>query len=500
MEHEHQKQRLKDKAKKGLIWIAVSTTATQLMGFVTSVILARLLNPDEIGLYGLTGTVIAIGMIFSDVGFGRSIIQKEKIGTKTIDTAFSINLVLSLVFGILVFLLSPFVANFYRESELDVILKVLSLNIIFITLGNIPRNLLERQLAFKRRTWIDVVPQVGYAFTAILLAYLGFGVWSLVYSALTTSFLRVVIAWRLTRFTFKFTYDVEDAKELWNYGKYLVYGSLILFVASNLDQVYIGRYINAENVGYYGLALTLGNLSTDYVAKLFGQVLFPVFSRIQSSISRLQEAYLVSIKFITYLSAPIMFGLLAVAPMAVIVIYGEKWKPAIPLIIILSFYGFFRSIGSVAGPYFNGVGRPNIALRIFILRMLILVVLIFPLGKYFAANGIAVSLTFSMVVYVIQSFSIINKEINISTKRLFQQIIPQFISALIMFIFVFILGRFIKTSFVSLGVSVAAGIFVYFLSLRIMIGDQLKRDIQEVISPITQKFVGFEVFHTDENY
>jgi O-antigen/teichoic acid export membrane protein len=499
MTQDNQKQPLRDKAKKSLFWVVISSITNQSMGFVVSIILARLLDPAEIGLFGLTGTVIALATIFGDVGFGRSIIQKKVISPKTIDTAYSINFILSTIFGMLVFLTSPWIAAFYDELQLDAVLKVLSLNIIFITLGNIPRNLLERRFAFKRRTWIDVIPQIGYALTAIVLANFGFGVWSLVYSTLTSAILRLVIAYRLTNFSFSFAFDIGDAKALWDYGKFLVYGSLLLFVASNLDQIYIGRYINVENVGYYGLALTIGNISTDYVARLFGQVLFPVFSRIQSSVDQLQEAYLVSIRFITYLSAPIMFGLIAVAPMAVIVVYGSKWKPATPFIIILSIYGFFRSVGSVTGPYFNGIGKPNVSLRILILRLLLLVIFLFPLGKFFAGKGVAISLTLSMFISVVWSFLLINKELDIPASKLFQQILPQFTSALIMFIFVFVFVRFIKTSFISLGLSVLLGVATYFFTLWILIRDQLKKDIQEAISPIIDKLVVFDLFRNNVN-
>lgn len=482
--HRKPQGRLREKAKKGIIWVTISSFSTQVLGFLASVYLARLLGPRDFGLISLVGVVTALTNTFSEMGFGRAIIQRERIDPITADTAFTLNSVLSLILSVVVFLTSPLIAGYFNEPQLSVILKVLALNIILHAINVVPTNLLERDLAFRQKALAEVTPPVVYAIVAITCALLGFGVWSLVIGLLSSSFSRTLLLWHISRYRPSWKFDWEVAQSLWRYGQHLFYGSLLLFISANLDKVYVGRFISTTQVGLYGLALTIGNLPTDYIAKQFRRVLFPVFSRVKTNISNLQEAYLSGIRYIAYLSFPMSFGIFIVAPMAISLVYGNKWAPAVPLIRILSIYGLFRSIGNLTGPLFNGIGKPYIALRILILRVFLLAIFVFPLGSNLATSGVAIALTLSMTVSVLWSIHIVNKELDLSTKSYIRQIAPQFAAAGVMLLGINYLSTLHTESFLALGILIGSGIAIYVLVLWLIAGARLKQDIIDSSSPV----------------
>jgi O-antigen/teichoic acid export membrane protein len=195
-------------------------------------------------------------------------------------------------------------------------LRVLAFNIVLASTRVVPSNLLERELAFRRKLAAEVTPPILYGVVALGTALSGWGVWSLVAGTIAASLAQTILIWQISGYRPTWKFDVHIAKRLWNFGQHLIYASLLLFLAANLDQVYIGKYIDVSQVGFYGLALTLGNLSTDYVANLFGRVLSPALARVQKEPARLKEAFITSLRYISYLALPICAGIFVTAPAA----------------------------------------------------------------------------------------------------------------------------------------------------------------------------------------
>lgn len=477
---------LRKKAATAVIWVGISSFSAQALGFLASIALVRLLDPRDFGLLSLATVVVSLSNIFSQMGFGGALVQRQTVDQETADTAFTVNSILALFLGVVVFSASSLIAGLFDEPQMSPILKVLALNIVLSSVRVVPSNLLERELQFKRKASAEVTPPIGYAAVAIGCALMGWSVWSLVAGTLASSLLQTILMWSIAGYRPSWKLDWGIARELWQFGQHLVYASLLLFVAANLDQVYIGRFIDVAEVGFYGLALTLGNMSTDSIAKLFGRVLFPAFSRVQSNLPRLKEAYLTSVRYISYLSFPMSFGLFVVASVAVSVVYGSKWAPAVPLIRILSLYGLFRSMGRLTGALFSSIGKPSIAVQITILRVLTLALLVFPLGSNLAAVGVAIALTLSMSISVLWSFYLVSRHLNISLVDFLQELAPQCVAAVVMGVGVGFLSRLLTASLLALVAMIGCGIVVYVLTLWLLAGERLRKDIFEITSLILE--------------
>lgn len=475
---------LKRKAVTGVIWVGISFFSAQVLGLLASIALARLLEPKDFGLLSLSTVVVSLSKIFSEMGFGGALVQRQTADQEAADTAFTLNSFLSIFLAAVIVSASSLIGGLFNEPQMAPILKVLALNIVLSSVIVVPSNLLERELQFKRKVWAEVTPPIGYAIVAVGCAMMGWGVWSLVVGTVASSLLQTMLMWSISGYRPSWKFDWGIAKELWQFGQHLVYASLLLFVAANLDQVYIGRFINVAEVGFYGLALTLGNISTDSVAKLFGRVLFPAFSRVQSNLPRLKEAYLTSVRYISYLSFPMSFGLFVVASVAVSVVYGSKWAPSVPLIRIQSLYGLFRSMGRLAGPLFSSIGKPSTAVKIIVLRVLILTLFVCLLGSKLASVGVAIALTLSMSISVLWSFYLVNRHLDISIVGFLKELAPQCLAAAVMGVGVGLMSRLLTASLLALVAMVGCGIAIYVLMLWLLAGERLNKDVLEIISLI----------------
>jgi len=327
----------------------------------------------------------------------------------------------------------------------------------------------------------------------MVLALAGAGVWSLVVGLIATTLLRTVLFWQRAGFHPGCELDRAIARRLISFSKYLVFISLLLFATSKIDIAYLGRAADPTQVGFYSLAMTITNLAVDLVASLFGRVTFPAFSRLQEETKRVGRAYLRAMNFITYAALPIIFGIFAVAPAAVIGIYGPKWAPTVALTRILCLFALFRTLSRLTGNVFTSTGHPDVTTKIAIARLVTFSPLLLALGAIWHSNGVAWATSLSMTISGLWSIWLTNRYLAISYRRFTSTIGPQLAAAALMGTGVSLAGLILPVSIASLLPLVALGIVLYAGLLFAFGRHAVRRDIHDILTLLRERQIAKHV-------
>jgi O-antigen/teichoic acid export membrane protein len=477
---------LKQQTTLGFIWVSISFATIQLLNMLSSIVLAWLLTPADFGQFALITVIIFFIVPVSELGMNSAIIQTEQINQDVINTAFTIVLILSIVLIALTVILSPTIASFFDEHTISTPLRMMALVILLASLVAIPAGLLERDLEFKKRTITEILPLVGSIPASIILALLGYGVWSLVMGTLVFYLITTLLIWRITSFNPRLHFELAIAKQLLKFGLYIAFGVILLYITTNSDRLYIGYFADTTTLGYYGLGITIGNWIGN-VVPLINRVLFPAMSRSQGDIQLRKKAYLKVIRLTSLILFPATLGIFLTAPRMVLEIYGEKWQPATIFIQILVFQGLLRSFNTLAAPVFTSVGKPHVTVQVVIIRLCLLFPLMFILGSYFNAVGIGWATIIALALTAIYSLVLTANELELSMWHIFSYIATPIAATFIMSVGVGFASLFLPMGMVSLVMLILLGICLYGLALFVLSPRQILSEVEEVRNILAYK-------------
>lgn len=356
---------------------------------LTTLVLARLLLPEDFGVVALVLVIINGLSLFRDMGFSQALIHRRKDIDQAADTAFVFLPVIGLALSVITVLLAPAIGAFFEIPEATSITRVLALSLVFSSFSQVPSTILERELRFKRKFVPEVAPVVGYSAAALIGAILGLGAWSLVAGELARSFLTATVVWPFSPWRPRIYFNWTLARELISYGWHIVGASVAIFIFSTLDNIAIARGLGASQLGYYVLAFTLGTLPATQIAYSVGKVLFPAYSSIQTDQQALSRAFKRTVAYVSLVASPIALGTLALGPIFLSALYGEKWNGSVRALQILSFYGLLRSTGVASGEILKSVGKPQVLAHIAYLQLILVIIPLYPIVKYSGIEGVA---------------------------------------------------------------------------------------------------------------
>ncbi|HMR64433.1 MAG TPA: lipopolysaccharide biosynthesis protein [Anaerolineae bacterium] len=448
------------KATSGVVWVTASLGSTQIINFIASIVLARLLTPELFGQFALITVVVYFLTVFCEFGLGTAIIQTKRSDATTVNTAFTVVVVLSALFAILVGFFATEISLFFDEPTTSTPLKVMTLCILLLPLSLIPGSLLERNLDFKKRVIAEIVPTFLSSVLAVILAWLNFGIWSLVFRSVSFSLFTALMVWHATAFSPRLIIDLQIARELLRYGFHVTLASLLLYAAVNLDRLYISYYVDTETLGYYGLGLLIGNWVGN-IAPIINRVMLPAFSRKQDDYSVLSAAYLKVLRLLFFILLPLSIGIFVITPRLVLIVYGEAWLPAAVFIRILVFLGLLRGFNSLIGPIFNATGQPEVLVRIIILRLITLVPLLFSLGDISGAIGVGIAGIIAMGLATAYALILASRTLGIPILSINMFGFAPSLATLIMGLGVFIASTQMSEGILSLIGLILIGILLY---------------------------------------
>jgi len=311
-------------------WQFTSFIAQALLQLLVLAVLARLLTPEDFGVLGLAMIFVGFAALFSQLGVGPALIQRSDLTPLHIRVGFTISILLSLLFTVLLIVASPLAAIIFRDDQVTPVLKIVSLNFMFAGLGVVAESLLKRELRFKRLMWTNVLSYlIGHAGVGIIMAWLGYGVWALVGATLGQSLLKSVLLLIYHPHPILPSLARRESGQLLFFGGGFTLAHFLNYSANQGDYFVVGRVLGSDALGLYTRAYQLMMLPAKYFGQVLTVVLFPVMAKLQHKRAQLTKVYLAGIGMVTLVSAPLGVLMVALAPEIVEVLLGPNWSAAV---------------------------------------------------------------------------------------------------------------------------------------------------------------------------
>ncbi|MBI2759427.1 MAG: lipopolysaccharide biosynthesis protein [Chloroflexi bacterium] len=353
---------------KGMVWSGAQIFGGKLVSFIVFALLSRLVKPEAFGIVALATLFISFAQIFLDQGFGDAIVQRADLEQEHLDTAFWANVLAGGLITLITFVSAPLIANLFREPSLVLIIPWLSLSFFLAGLSSTQQAILRRQLAFKELAGRSLIAAFVGGVAGVVLALLGFGVWSLVALDLVTGLVGVVVLWNISIWRPKFRFSPRHFNHLFSFGLNIIGINFLNFLNRHADDLLIGYYLGTTMLGYYTIAYRILTTMTDLFTTVTNAVALPTFSRLQHDFDRIRSAFYLAVHFTGLISIPAFLGVVLVAPELIYTIFGPQWTLSISVIQILAFIGILHSIFYFHNSLVISVGKPSWRLGITLLN------------------------------------------------------------------------------------------------------------------------------------
>lgn len=394
---------LKKEALSGVVWTYGQQFGTQFLSFGVSIVLARMLLPEEFGLIGMIAIFMGIGTTLFDGGMTSSLIRSENLEEKDYSTVFLFNFFTSLGIYALIFVSAPLIADFYHQPILKDITRVYALSFIFAAFGTVQNTRLTKALNFKKQALLALPALILSSIVGLAMAYMGYGVWSLVGSTLVNSFLLSLFLWWSSDWRPEWTFDKESFYKHFGYGYKLTLSGILDTVFTNLYQIVIGRYYSASLVGFYTRANQLMMMPVGNISTALNKVAFPLFAKVQDEPERLKSAYKRIMLMVLFIVTPMIGIMLILAEPLVVFLFTEKWIKIVPIFQILCLSGLLYPLHLYNLLILQVKGRSDLFLKLEIIKKVlasIVLIISFSFGFYALLWG---QLFFSVLALLINT-------------------------------------------------------------------------------------------------
>lgn len=389
-----------------MLWTFIQNIAVRALGVVFTIILARLLMPEDYGLIGMLSIFIAISDVFIQSGFGQALIQKSDCTDEDFSTAFYFNVGVSVFIYIVLFFSAPAIANFYHEPQLIALTRVLSLNFILGSFNIVQQAKLTKAMNFKPLAVLTLIATAISGIVGVTMAYLGFGVWSLVAQTLTATLLRVIIFPFFTQWHPNKPFNRASFRHLWGYGSKILVTGVFEVIIRNLSNIVIGRFYDKEQVGYFSKARSFADVPAMMMSSVLSTVTFPLLSEIQDDEERHRAVYNKVTFNSIIITFPFMILMAVLAEPIVIILFTEKWAPCIPMLQAFLLARMYLPLNMINASELQSKGETKLYMNLYFITgpiSLIAVLVSIPFGVMAMAwatliYGILYHTIFSVVI------------------------------------------------------------------------------------------------------
>lgn len=354
---------LKDKTIKGLVWGAVERWATQCVDFVFTVLIARLLLPDDYGIIAMLNIFLAISRTLIDSGFEAALIKKTDRTDTDFSTVFYFNVAASIFCYVILWVLSPYMARFYNAPLLEQITKIVSLNLVISAFAGIHSAKLVIAIDFKTKANVSLVHAIISGTVGLVMAYMGYGVWALIVQSVTAAIVRTIALWIAVRWKPCLVFSWHSFIEMFSFGSKLLTAGLLNTFYNNIYSLAIGKFYSPASLGVYSKANTLANLPSTNVMGVFQNVLYPVLSSIQDDKQKLVDIHRRFLRMSCFIVFPMAVGLASVADPLIRLLLTDKWAGCIPLLQVICFSAIWTPIIALNTNVLKVMGRSDYFLK-----------------------------------------------------------------------------------------------------------------------------------------
>lgn len=389
---------------RNLIWRFMERFGAQIVSFVVTIVLARLLDPDLYGTVALATVFIAFLQVFVDSGLGIALIQKKEADEVDFSSVFFFNLGMCAVLFIGLFFAAPYIAGFFAQPELTAIIRVMSLSLIISGVQNVQQAYVSRNMLFKRFFQATLVGTVSSAIIGIAMAYAGCGVWSLIAQKLSNVTINTLVLWIVVKWRPRLAFSFRRLKGLLSYGWKLLVSSLIDTVFRDIQQLIIGKLYTTEDLAYYNKGDQFPSLVIANVNTSIDSVLLPTMSQVQDDKTRIKTMVRRAIKTSTYIMAPLMMGMAFTSDSIISLLLTDKWLPCVPFLCVFCITYMFYPIHTANLNAIKALGRSDLFLKLEIWKKVVGLVLLLA-TMWFGPYAICLSgLLMSVISQIVNSF------------------------------------------------------------------------------------------------
>ena len=479
---------LKKNTLGGFIWRFAERCGAQGVQFVVSIILARLLMPEAFGTISLMMVFINILSVFIDSGMGSALIQKKDADDLDFSTVFYFNLFMCSFMYLILFLCAPLIAEFYNNSELTLLVRVIGLSLLFSGVKSIQQAYVFKNMLFKNFFFSTLIGTVISAVVGITVAYKGYGVWALIFQNLTNNVIDMIIIWCLVKWRPKWMFSFERLKGLFSYGWKLLASALLDTGYNQLRALIIGKVYSSADLAFYQKANNFPSIIINNVNTSIDSVLLPSMSSVQDSVESVKGMTRRAMKTSTYVMAPLLMGLAACGKSVISILMTDKWLPSYPFMVIFCITYMFYPVHTANLNAIKAMGRSDIFLKLEIIKKIVGIVAILVTFKI-SVMAMAYSLLVTSVLSQIINSWPNKKLMNYSYIEQLKDILPGLLLAAFMGGCVYCVNFLHLSNWLTLIIQVPLGAVIY-IGLSALLKLESFTYCWNMVNPMIQKIFG----------
>lgn len=469
----------------GIIWKMAEKFGGQFVSFFAQIILARILSPEDYGVIAIITVFVALSDVFILQGFTTALIQKKTISQTDLSSVFFANILLSIVLYVILYLSSGWIARFYNIAIVEEVTKVLALNIIIGAFSSVHNAVLSRELDFKKSFYRNISSILVYGTVAITLAYLGYGVWSLVYARLVGSFVGSLVLCLTVKWKPSLKFSVKTLIGLFSYSSKILGSNLLNTLFHQINSVYIGKFHTATDLGYFQRGRQIPELIMTSIDGSLSEVMYPALSSMQDNLDKLKNTMRNSLKSSFFIVSPLLVFLGVVAEPLTILLLTEKWLGSVNVMRLTCVICLFWPL-SIRMHALNAIGKSGTTFKLSLISQCITLLILSCTVKY----GIIIMLWGNVVgnvFYLFYSSYYVKRYIGYTLLDMFSDIKITLMSSLVMGIIIYFIGLINVPILFSLIIQAVVAVLVY-LGIEYKYKDQGLQLFMGAIKKIINKF------------
>lgn len=453
---------IKQKTVSGFFWRLGERLCAQVVTFSVTVVLARILVPEEYGLVAIVNVFIAIADVLITGGLSTSLIQKKEADETDFSTIFYASLVLALILYVILFVAAPLISKLYKNDLLISVLRIMGIKFFISAVNSVQQAYVARKMIFKKFFFATIIGTIVSAVVGITLALQGAGVWALVAQSLVNPFIDTIILFITVKWYPHFLFSIERLKGLFGYGWKVMCANLSGTIFGKLKSLIIGARYSPSDLAYYNRGESLPVLVTSNITATLESVLFPAIAKFQDDKEKLKASVRRSMSLGSYILMPLLFGLAAVADKLVILLFTDKWKLAIPFVQIICMNELTELLNSVNLQAIKAVGRSDVLLLLEFIKKPIFLLIVFMTARISPVCMAIGGAVYGLIALFINSFP--NKKfLNYSFWEQICDVRSSFVMSLLMGCSVWLLGKINLQDWLVLIMQIVAGVLLYGL-------------------------------------
>lgn len=413
------KKNINSKTKKGIVWDLSGSLVRQIVVLFISTILARLLDPVDFGIIGMSMVFITIAQAFTDVGFTSGLIQQKETKDITFSSVFYINVGISILVSLIIIISAPLIASFYDEPRVLNILYLLAIIPPISSLGRVQAAILTKRIDFKSLTIRDFTATLVGGTIGVIAAYSDYGVYSLVIQQIIMVFVGTIMLWFATGWRPKLEFSILEIKNLFKFSSYVFLDGLMRQIFLKIDTLFVGKIFSPTILGFYSRAESLKSQVQTYTTNSLNKVIFPVLSQLQDNEDDFKKTYFRAFNIITGLVVTLIGPVYFLSHYIIIFLFGEKWEPSVLLFQILLLSIFTGPQGALMGQGILAKGYSKLRFNIGLIQRLFKLTPII-LGLFYGIEIFTLGMVISSVLVLLLFFIIYQKVFNYSFFRQFK--------------------------------------------------------------------------------